>query len=142
MAKKVSDLYGADLDYWTARADGFLDERKQDLQMIRDGKRILVGKQEGDFAKQHEYSPSTNWAQGGTIIDKYMLCYDFEPKGYNGREYAIVVAYPLRVWPILSKELKASVHKHGWANAEEPNAILTACMRAYVASVYVDEVPD
>jgi hypothetical protein len=63
--KKVSELNGAELDYWVARAEG-----------IPRGN-IFLGKQyctvdlSEDSLRSEPYSPSTDWSQGGPIIQKY-----------------------------------------------------------------------
>ena len=60
---KVSQLIGAELDYWVGMTEGLEVEIKDGIcfQNVPDGKRI--------------YSPSTNWAQAGEIIEKENICW-------------------------------------------------------------------
>lgn len=51
---KTSELTGALLDYWVAKAEGW------------DGSRAA-------FCAPADYAPSINWAQGGPLIDKYEI---------------------------------------------------------------------
>ncbi len=65
---KVSELIGAQLDYWVGVTEGLLVEVKDGVcfQNVPDGKR--------------DYSPSTNWTQGGEIIEKENICW-YEEQG-------------------------------------------------------------
>lgn len=54
---KVSELEGAELDYWVAKAEGFF--------LLGVGKCTLIG--------NDEFSPSKNWSQGGPIIEREQI---------------------------------------------------------------------
>lgn len=55
---KTSDLTGAPLDYWVAKAEGFMRPR------IEKGACVV------DEPDGHLFEPSTNWAVAGPIIDR------------------------------------------------------------------------
>jgi hypothetical protein len=60
MAKmKTSELTGAALDWAVAKCEGYFDK---DMAWIENGK--------VEVAYYTDYSPSTNWAQGGEIIER------------------------------------------------------------------------
>ena len=61
---KTAKLIGPALDWAVAKAVG-LTEEKNGLRFDRAGRPTVSG----DFAIP--YQPSTNWAQGGPLIDKY-----------------------------------------------------------------------
>ena len=60
---KVSELMGAQLDYWVGSAEGLVVEIKDGVcfREVPDGKR--------------DYSPSKDWSQGGEIIEKENICW-------------------------------------------------------------------
>ena len=55
---KVSELIGAELDYWVGAAEGMVVEIKDGVcfREVPDGKR--------------DFSPSKDWSEGGEIIEK------------------------------------------------------------------------
>lgn len=72
----IADLSGKQLDYAVAQA---LNGRKESIPGLKWG--------DGIFAKvmAGEYSPTTNWAQGGPLIDRFnmdvcVLCADSDGK--------------------------------------------------------------
>lgn len=120
---KVAELEGADLDYWVARAEGYIMEREQDGQMVRGEHRILIGPQPPE-TREHEYSPSTKWDQGGPLLERHHIWLSDDDDG---------------VWT-------ASFPPHIDANGKQriyfgPTPLIAA-MRAIVASVYGEEVPN
>lgn len=114
---KVSELTGADLDYWTGRTDGIPEsdlaivqhQRGDEMLCVRDGKR---------------YAPSTDWAQGGPLIEREMIEISNEREWRESGEFG-------RVW-------EANHAGYGYMDGDTP---LIAAMRAYVASKCGDEVP-
>ncbi len=65
---KVVDAIGAQLDWMVAKADENLHP-KGDVRLL-DGKVFTI--EAGDYERSdrwQRYSPSTVWAQGGTLID-------------------------------------------------------------------------
>ncbi len=129
---KVSELDGAELDYWVAVAEGYTMERQQDMQMIKGNHRILVGPQDS-YQKQYEYSPSTNWAQGGPIIDKLIADgFGLSP----GRDGGCNAS---------TKDRESIPFNGDWDRDEvdqDGDTALISAMRAYVASKFGDTVPD
>lgn len=123
---KVSELEGAKLDYWVAKAEGYVMERAQDLQMVHRSDpmaRILVGPGDSKYA----YSPSTDWQQGGPIIERESI--------------SIMTAAELDSSP---RKWAAWVGDPPFKQDEEftgPTALIAA-MRAYVASKFGEEAPD
>ena len=66
---KVSELSGALLDYWVARAEGKVLSSEWDTSRT-DG--VLIGTGEGDLER---FAPSTDWAHGGPIIEREQIIY-------------------------------------------------------------------
>lgn len=103
--KQVSELTGAKLDYWVAKAD------EKTLMPDGDG---------GWFTKDgFEYSPSTEWDDGGPIIEREKI--KVEPQRLSDRWQA-------EKWG-----------PYALALGKTP---LIAAMRCYVASKFGDEVDD
>lgn len=75
MVVKTSELTGAALDYAVAVALGWECERQQDSQFINEyGDRKLVGYYGfGNYEKSVSFNPSTNWAHGGLLIDRFNM---------------------------------------------------------------------
>jgi Protein of unknown function (DUF2591) len=70
---KTSDLEGAQLDYWVARAEGLSNPRVEDglcwvAYVDCDNKR------EKSVEVDAAFSPSTDWAQAGPIIEREDYC--------------------------------------------------------------------
>ncbi len=113
---KVSKLAGAKLDYWVGRANGWALGPWHARKVWRDANGKI---QEGERA----YTPSTDWAQGGPIIERerielrYMGCY----------------RRPWVAWACPDETDRPE------GQATTP---LIAAMRAFIASKYGEEVPD
>lgn len=122
---KISELTGQKLDYLVAIAEGYVMERPHDMQMIKGEERILVGPQ-SVYQKQYEYSPSTNWAQGGPIIERECLDLEYHNELVLGDNETWWEAY-----------IRSDCSKVSCGHTP-----LIAAMRAYVASKFGDEVPD
>lgn len=129
---KVSELTGAQLDYWVAKANA---PRKEDClipgpaydPVIMNG-RCFTSRS----SPYSQFSPSTNWAHGGPIIEREQM--DF--RHYCGN-----------LW-IAGFDTEPETNSWGMATGlkmdfemEGPTP-LVAAMRAYVASKFGDEVPD
>jgi len=98
---KTSDLTGPLLDYWVAKIEGC--EHMCALDWDYDG-----------------FEPSTNWAQGGPLIEKY----------------GIYVA------PGTDNKIVAFCQHEGKCPTQFGDNRLIAGMRCIVASKFGDEVPD
>ena len=106
---KFSELKGAELDYLVAKAD-----RKK---ISNDGTLVMDDPNRKAYLIGREYSPSTNWSQGGPIIE---------------REKIILNVF------LVDSEWEACLppHEYGLLGPTP----LIAAMRAYVASKFGEEV--
>lgn len=176
---QVSELSGALLDYWVARAEGFLHNAETDLfrpgevrierivptghghellQFVAPGNYCIVRNKlrDGDPPPHpctfmgSPYSPSTDWALGGPIIecDQIFLQPPSEVH-YNGGPSAgwkrydhwrATVSARTRTLPP-KNEFQESFNVRGVGRGAGETALLAA-MRAKAASHYGDEVPD
>ena len=78
MGYKVSELEGVLLDAAVAKAEGKLPPEglMVNPSAMRDGTAQLHLQDE--FGKHHRFSPSTDWAQGGPIIERERMQIYFE----------------------------------------------------------------
>jgi hypothetical protein len=73
--KKVSELTGAELDYWTARADGVpaqqlsIQQEQVKPWVSQDG---LYCMRDG-YGENEVFSPSDTWEHGGPLLDKHKI---------------------------------------------------------------------
>ena len=109
---KVSELTGAKLDYWVAKAEG-------KLITLMGCFPVMVEYRTEHVTGWDEYSPSTDWSQGGPIIDREEIEL-VHRNGMDGRT----------LWAI-----KENIIMRGETK-------LIAAMRCYVASKFGEEVPD
>lgn len=117
---KVADLAGAQLDYWTARAEGIPADTLIFYTGAFHGEEICA-RQDGGFPVPLRYS--ADWNQGGPIIERERITIHCAEAGRWG------------AW-IKNPDPSAWAHK-GDGEGEAP---LIAAMRAYVASKFGDEV--
>jgi hypothetical protein len=110
---KVSKLTGAQLDYWVARAAG------HEGQIVKSHSPCNADYFE--YASGTPYRPSTHWAHGGPLIEKYRLA----------------------VNPFYYK------HNNGWVVTDADDGILSdgetpleAVCREVVRAKFGDDVPD
>lgn len=125
---KVSELIGAELDYWVAKA--LADPRISmwgDSPWIEDG----TGSSQGSTGRG--FRPSTDWRDGGPIIERERIC--LSPPEHDTGEN--LEGDPGDMW-------WAQVQYRG--DTTKPQIYgptpLVAAMRAYVASKFGDEVDD
>jgi hypothetical protein len=114
---KTAELTGALLDYWVARAEG----HKVDATFtsgLNENLAVFI------YDELTDWTPSTNWAQGGPIVEREKIGTVLAK--FGGYWYAAV--------PRPGTAL-------GSTSATGPTP-LQAAMRAYVASKFGDEVPD
>lgn len=110
---RVADLEGVWLDYWVAKAEGY--PLSCDWNQ---GEHILIGTGAGDLG---HFSPSTNWVDGGEIIEREGI--DIAREGITGdRHWRAMVDHTVGVF--------------------EGETALIAAMRCYVASKFGADVPD
>ena len=119
MIVKTAELTGAALDWAVAKADGCV--LYKDIT-LNGAWRVWGRNPHPDSAQLlEEWSPSTNWSQGGPIIELEKIeCYPNDPV----MPKAIIVP---------------SAEKHFYFRQYGPT-ILVAAMRAYVASKFGDEI--
>ena len=129
---KVSELTGAVLDYWVARAENVPAEQLEireiqrssppETHCVRKYRSIdpIIGP---DLIL---VAPSSNWAHGGPIIEKQHIELTDERIGEDDKHSP---------WSAYCEGPQASTRFAG-------DKALIAAMRAYVASIYGDEVPD
>lgn len=73
MKIKTSELSGVALDWAVAQA---IEEEIHYEYVDDERRKMLISKWEdysrnGDFSQQEEWSPSTNWSQGGPLIERF-----------------------------------------------------------------------
>lgn len=129
---KVSELTGALLDYWVARAEGIACIGEEDEYALKEwGEHGVVwyaesGERGGIEPLSNRGSPSTDWALGGPIIDR-------EPFGIFERRDGMWHAGFYQEQPGFKDVCIAY---------QAGPTMLVAAMRAYVASKFGEEVPE
>lgn len=140
---RVSELSGALLDYWVARSAGFPVYEcgteswpGNDKAYVEGFRRQIItvgllGIAAGVFVEYkgeaRPYSPSSDWAQGGPIIERERI--------------KLMPTIPTAAtW--YSSIWNGTTLADGVSHRAQADAPLVAAMRAYVASKYGDEVPD
>jgi len=124
---KTSELTGALLDYWVARAEGWTfgpQHKTLECDVWRDSGGAIVG-----TIPASAYQPSTDWAQGGPIIERERLI--TQPRK---TDWAACDTDP-------DNGLMYELREVAQFGATGPTP-LVAAMRVYVASKFGDEVPD
>jgi len=124
---KTAELTGAALDWAVAKVEGLLDPRERfgkmvppvvlDMEYWTNGEPIVRLNPCPDVYYRAEYAPSTDWAQGGPIIEREKL--DVFCSG--------------NVWDASTGDRHPNAIKSG-------TTPLIAAMRCYVASKLGDEV--
>lgn len=129
---KVSELEGNLLDYWVARALGcepyYPAGHPEHMEHLR------VGSHNSRTLPKY----STDWAQGGPIIERYRIGL------YDGAIWDKPIAdggvAPIPMWR--SAVNGSPNYGSSFDDESEGPAPLIAAMRAFVASVYGEEVPE
>lgn len=119
---KVSELTGAKLDYWVAKADGLNLKIEQCGPAPSFEERWRMINAAPHAPLETKYSPSSNWLDGGPIIERERIA--TKP---SGDVEWIAKIYKMAGDPLL------------YAFGETP---LIAAMRAYVVSKFGEEVED
>ena len=117
---KVSELTGAELDYWVAKALG-------KNPCIESGNCMVswnAGEFGGNETHRAYFQPSVNWGLGGQIIVRDRISV-----------YASMDEGTLLHWTAVVETMQTS--RRGWIGPTP----LVAAMRAYVSSKYGDTVP-
>lgn len=128
---KVSELTGAKLNYWVAKADG-KDAEIVPQRVFGSGYGItLVDGTPACMVGIDYFDPSTNWAHGGPIIEREQItveCWQ-DTDGRSGMRDVF--------W---SASIHGSMKNEGREGYEDGPSPLIAAMRAFVASKYGEEV--
>lgn len=126
---KTSELTGQALDWTVAKCAGLFDQNAIFLNGTIHKAVVLDRKQLYDMSTGEVYSPSTNWAQGGVIIEREISKLFKNVGGTYTAQIRHEVSHPLVAHKVLS----------GWTNCAGPTQLIAA-MRCYVASNLGDEV--
>jgi hypothetical protein len=112
---KVSQLKGAELDYWVGKAEGI-----EGVQFgIHDGR---CGYYDGTVLKI--YSPSASWGIGGPIIARERISIEYE-------------------WDAMTGEKRWHAHGPLWTKIDDQGRTpLEAAMRQYVSSKFGRRLPE
>lgn len=128
---KTSELTGAELDAWVARAEGFRARTDDECDWW--------DADDGGFVRQMEWEPSTDWAHGGPIIERERINV-VDHAAYQGNllrnadeQFAAFIGDP---WQL--HDLGGLI----FYDVQKGPTPLVAAMRAFVASKYGDTVPD
>jgi hypothetical protein len=113
---KTNELTGAALDWAVAKCEGIINGDVLDVGFILEG----------------GYSPSTNWAQGGPIIDREDIAMSSTPDG-------LWAAYASKGTRLVQHGGQA-VEVFNWTYKQQGYSPLIAAMRCYVASKLGDDV--
>ena len=128
---KASELTGAQLDHWVARANGWTAARYD----LHSGSYFEPDQIDGldhwiekDAEPEYRHTidlwkPSTDWAQGGVIIEMLLINFYTSPEDLE--------------MPILAR-----IPGGGDAAVQPGPTHLVAAMRAYVASKFGEEIAD
>lgn len=120
---KVSELTGAQLDYWVARAEGMICHIEDDENDLDE--KHCIARSEFRHFKEYVFAPSTDWSHGGPIIERGLINVYWFPHDSQA----------------------SPGHWEGFIRVCDDDGFpgdtpLVAAMRAYVASAFGDEVPD
>ena len=133
MKIKTSELTDAALDWAVAKADESLHP-KGDVRLL-DGKVFTI--EAGDYERSdrwQRYSPPTDWAQGGPIIERegINLSVDYQDDALS--EDMVPIGWKGNLW---NNSVPGTAGFLQWAYGPTP---MIAAMRCYVASKLGDEV--
>ncbi len=118
---RTSELGGAALDWAVAKCEG-----KTKIYQFRNGGRRVIDTGHVDYAKAYRKNHacySTDWAQGGAIIEREKISLVWTPKSGH--------------WTAVHTKLTTE----GWEDKKQDGETpLIAAMRCYVASKLGDEI--
>lgn len=119
MGKKVSELEGAELDYWVAKAEGHDAEVWGQDCMVRTPFTV----------ETLQFNPSHNWSYGGPIIERERINLEYPREGF----------WVSSIW--IKHENREKTGYKTFVIQQGATALIAA-MRAYVASKFREEVSD
>lgn len=133
---KTAELEGVDLDRWVALAQGYriAEHRNGALEVVSQDGRARFGYLSGGHPR---YSPSTDAAQGLDIIRRHNIgvlppTRSVHRNGGPNAGWGVSGTWAATTWHAGHDGRRA----HAWHESDP----LIAAMRAFVASVYGDEV--
>ena len=124
MKIKTSKLTGTALDWFVAKCEGGIEQGVYGTPVLMESGLHL---HYCGVLLSHPYSPSTDWAQGGPIIEKELM------QAFSYEKYS-----PDEPW-FVEKNHFGRHHKAGRSYARG-STILIAAMRCYVSVKLGDEV--
>ena len=119
---KTAELIGPALDWAVAMAEGAKPERPQDGQVSFGGVHMLCGVRKHRLRGEYDYSPSTDWSQGGELIEKYAVKIEHFPS------------------ETIASKANARIAMHSTAYWQSGPTPLVALCRAIVAAKLGDAV--
>ena len=126
MKIKVSELVGAKLDAWVSMATG----REAYVESYEDDGSEQCWTRGDGFTNDNPYSPSTDWSQGGPIIERERICVRGPgPMGGPNPEY---------YW---TAYIDTGSYAGGGHNGHGRTPLIAA-MRCFVASKFSEEVEE
>lgn len=128
---KVSELEPPLLDYWVAKTLGY-QEVIGALQGRGENEKLYWHTPKNKRIAKRNFMPSIAWNQGGPIIHRTHITWEYLPAGYNGLDIERIAV----TMPGLPFQLEPVVPTSG------DNYILKGAMRCLVAFKYGEEVPD
>ena len=130
---KTSELTGAALNWAVAKAEGELPRvlGNHTVTEFEAGlRRYLITITAEVHDDNKVYAPSTNWSQGGLIIEREKISVWSNNSAHYPNEHS--------TWQAVKKHIGR--HHNAGRNLEEGDTPLIAAMRCYVASKLGDEV--
>lgn len=117
---KTAELIGPALDWAVAKCEGKVEQGVYGTPEIRDGGMYL---HYCDVVLSDCYAPATNWAQGGPIIEREHLEFDFRK---DTRDYACWNGYRAATGPThLIAAMRCCVRAKMGDTIEIPEELLT-----------------
>ena len=130
---KTSELIGTQLDWAVAKCEGEPTSISGIFQYGKlTGEHIILHREQSDCFGRLQYSPSTEWTQGGPIIERE--CIATERRLTTGTDGVLVNAMGWRA------SCQFDIDAFSYKISEAGASPLIAAMRAYIASKLGDEV--
>lgn len=123
MMIKTAELKDRALDWAAGKASGL----EIHISVSKKYGPAIFSETHGDF-----YSPSIDWAQGGPIIERELMEFDFECRDSFGR--------PIECAPTDTYRAKCQADEANMSTCAKGPTHLIAAMRCYVASKLGDEI--
>jgi hypothetical protein len=125
---KTNELQGEQLDFWVAKAEG--------VTLLREMPPRLAGIWDRHVCDYESYSPSTDWSQGGPIIERARIETQFDHELFMEDSKA----HESYLWEAWHMDISAVTHFK--ATSQHGSTPLQAAMRCFVASKFGESVDD